>query len=106
MTKTAMLSLSNGLTKLTKDTEVTVNTTLDGSTYSERVSVAQIAQAQDQTVDEMKSYLMQNINPTSLLQRFIEPSEIANLAAYLCSPLSIATNGAILRADGGLLTTL
>lgn len=43
--------------------------------------------------------------PTSLLQRFIEPDEIAHLAAYLASPLSAATNGAALRADGGVLTT-
>ena len=42
----------------------------------------------------------------SLLQRFIEPVEIARLAAYLASPLSSATNGAALRADGGVLTTV
>lgn len=42
----------------------------------------------------------------SLLQRFIDPREIANLALYLASPLSSATNGAALRADGGVLTTL
>jgi NAD(P)-dependent dehydrogenase (short-subunit alcohol dehydrogenase family) len=37
---------------------------------------------------------------------FIDPSEIANLVAYLPSPLSIATNGAALRADGGVLSTI
>ena len=40
------------------------------------------------------------------LQRFMEPAEIANLALYLASPLSSATNGAAVRADGGVLTAL
>ncbi|MFE5836354.1 SDR family oxidoreductase [Arthrobacter sp. NPDC056493] len=45
-------------------------------------------------------------NKTSLLERFIEPDEIANLIVYLASPLSSATNGAALRADGGVLTAM
>ena len=108
MTKTAMLSLSNGLSKLTKNTAVTVNTILGGPTYSEGVAqaVEQIAQAQNITVEQMKQAIMQNTNPHSLIQRFIEPSEIATLAAYLSSPVSIATNGATLRADGGTLQVI
>ncbi|NAZ81718.1 SDR family oxidoreductase [Kineococcus sp. R8] len=42
-------------------------------------------------------------NTTSLVQRFLEPAEIASLATYLASPLSAATNGSALRADGGTL---
>ncbi len=33
----------------------------------------------------------------------IEPQEIANLVAYVASPLSSATNGAALRVDGGVI---
>ncbi|QNK61651.1 SDR family oxidoreductase [Pedobacter sp. PAMC26386] len=108
MTKTAMLSISNGLAKLTKNTEVTVNTILGGPTYSDGVAetITQIALAQNQDVEQVKTYVMNNFNPSSLLQRFIDPSEIANLAVYLSSPLSIATNGAALRADGGVLNTI
>jgi enoyl-[acyl-carrier-protein] reductase (NADH) len=36
----------------------------------------------------------------------IEAEEIANLAAYVASPLSAATNGASLKAEGGLVTTI
>lgn len=106
-TKTAMLSLSNGLAKLTKGSEVTVNTIVGGPTYSDSVAqtIGQIAKAQNLSVEEMKSYIIGS-NQTSLLQRFIEPSEIANLAVYLSSPLSSATNGAALRADGGVLTAI
>jgi len=108
MTKAAMLAVSNGLSKLTKNTEVTVNTILGGPTYSDGVAgtITQIASAQNQDIAQVKNYIMNNFNPSSLLQRFIEPSEIANLAAYLSSPLSIATNGSALRADGGVLNTI
>ena len=44
--------------------------------------------------------------PSSLLQRMIEPQEIANLVAYVASPLSSATNGAALRVDGGVTPTI
>lgn len=108
MTKTAMLAVSNGLSKLTKGTEVTVNTILGGPTYSDGVAhtVEQLAQAQGISPEQMKVAIMQHTNPHSLLQRFISPEEVANLAAYLCSPLAIATNGSALRADGGVLNNL
>ncbi len=107
VTKAAMLALSNGLAKLTRGTEVTVNTILGGPTYSDGVAdtVRTLSQAQDVPADALKAAIIGG-NTTSLLQRFIEPDEIANLAVYLASPLSSATNGAALRADGGVLTTM
>jgi NAD(P)-dependent dehydrogenase (short-subunit alcohol dehydrogenase family) len=107
VTKAAMLALGNGLAKLTRGTDVTVNTILGGPTYSDGVAdaVAHVAQAQAMAADEMKAAII-GANRTTLLQRFIEPSEIAHLALYLASPLSAATNGAALRADGGVLTTM
>ena len=41
-----------------------------------------------------------------LVQRFLAPDEVAALVTYLASPLSSATNGAALRADGGVLTAV
>lgn len=108
MSKTAMLALSRGLATLTKNTGVTVNTIIGGPAYSEGVATAveQIAAAQGQEVDTIKSHLFKTLNPSSLLQRFIDPAEIAHLAVYLASPLSVATNGAAIRADGGVLNTI
>lgn len=105
MTKAAMGALSNGLSKLTKGTEVTVNTIIGGPTYSDGVArtVEQIADIQQLDVETMKGAIIQQTNPHILLQRFIEPKEIAHLAVYLSSPLSLATNGACLRADSGVL---
>jgi len=107
VTKAGALALANGLAKLTRGTGVTVNTILGGPTWSDGVAhaVAGIADAQGVPAGDLKGALAA-ARTTSLLQRFIEPEEIARLAVYLASPLSSATNGAAVRADGGVLTTL
>ena len=107
VTKAAVLALGNGLAKRTRGTRVTVNTILGGPTYSDGVAgaVEQIAQVQGIPVEQLKGAVVAG-RQTSLVQRFIEPREIADLAAFLASPLSSATNGAALRADGGVLTGL
>ncbi|MDR7184398.1 NAD(P)-dependent dehydrogenase (short-subunit alcohol dehydrogenase family) [Microbacterium trichothecenolyticum] len=107
VTKAAMIALSNGLAKLTRGTGVTVNTVLGGPTYSDGVAatVESIAGSQGAPVDAVKQAIIGQ-NRTSLLERFIDPSEIANLVAYLASPLASATNGAAVRVDGGVLTTM
>lgn len=106
-TKAAMIALGNGLAKLTRGTGVTVNSVLGGPTYSDGVAatVAEIAAAQHVPVDAMKAAIIGQ-NRTTLLERFIDPPEIADLVTYLASPRSSATNGAALRADGGVLTTM
>jgi NAD(P)-dependent dehydrogenase (short-subunit alcohol dehydrogenase family) len=107
VTKAAMIALGNGLAKLTRGTAVTVNTILGGPTYSDGVAatVAAVADAESIPTEQMKQAIIGQ-NGTSLLERFIEPEEIAHLATYLASPLAYATNGAAVRADGGVLTTL
>ena len=107
VTKAALIALGNGLAKLTRGTGVTVNTVLGGPTWSEGVAgaVHQVAAAQGLDPDAMKDAIIGG-NPTSLLERFIEPEEVADLVVYLASPRAAATNGAALRADGGVLTTM
>jgi NAD(P)-dependent dehydrogenase (short-subunit alcohol dehydrogenase family) len=104
-TKAAALALANGMAKLTRGTGVTVNTVLGGPTWSDGVrrAVEGIAEAQGVPVHDLASAV---VRPTSLVQRFLEPDEVASLVAYLASPLSSATNGAALRADGGVLTAV
>lgn len=104
-TKSAMSAIANGLSKLTKGTEVTVNTILGGPTFSDGVAevVEHIAHAQNLDLEQMKYIILKQSAPDILLQRFINPAEIASLVTYLSSPLSIATNGTSLRADSGLL---
>ncbi|WP_134740903.1 SDR family NAD(P)-dependent oxidoreductase [Nocardioides sp. 503] len=105
-TKAAALAVSNGLAKLTRGTEVTVNTVLGGPTYSDGVAraVRQVAEAQSVPAEDLKAAIGAG-NATSLLQRFLDPQEVADLTVYLASPRASATNGAAVRADGGVLTS-
>lgn len=105
VTKAAMIALGNGLAKRTRGTAVTVNTVLGGPTYSEGVAgaVEAIAAAQSAPAEAVKASVIGQ-NRTTLLERFIEPEEIASLVAYLASPRASATNGAAIRVDGGVLT--
>jgi NAD(P)-dependent dehydrogenase (short-subunit alcohol dehydrogenase family) len=44
--------------------------------------------------------------PSSLLRRFATPDEVAAMVAFVASPLSSSTNGAALRAEGGLVRSI
>jgi NAD(P)-dependent dehydrogenase (short-subunit alcohol dehydrogenase family) len=104
VTKAALLALSNGLAKLTRGTEVTVNAVVGGPTWSDGVAAAVRSVAEAQGVPEaaVRAAVEQG-GATSLVQRFLDPAELASLTTYLASPLSAATNGSALRADGGTL---
>jgi NAD(P)-dependent dehydrogenase (short-subunit alcohol dehydrogenase family) len=105
MTKAAQIALVNGIAQLTRGTCVTVNAVLPGPTASEGVTdfVLRAASNAAQTPQEFEQEFFHSARPTSLLQRFARVEEVANLVAYLCSPLASATNGAAMRVDGGLL---
>jgi len=105
-TKAAVLALSNGLAKRTRGTRVTVNSVLGGPTWSDGVAraVEELAAAQGVETEALQAAIAGSRN--GLLGRFIEPAEIADLVRYLASPLSSATNGAAIRAEGGVLATV
>ena len=108
MTKTAQLAIARGLAETTVGTKVTVNTVLPGPTASEGVSkfVEQLAAEQRTDAASVEREFFRGMRPTSLLQRFATPEEVAALVAFVCSPLSSATNGAALRADGGVVRSI
>jgi len=105
MTKTAQIAVSRGLAELTKGTDVTVNTVLPGPTFSEGAGdfIEKLAKDQNKSIHDIEKEFFQYMRPTSLLQRFTSTDEVANMVAYVASPLSSATNGAALRADGGVV---
>ena len=105
VTKTAQIAVARGLAELTKGTNITVNTVLPGPTLSEGAGtfVKDMAAQTGKTVEEMEKEFFKTARPTSLLQRFADPDEIASMVTFLASHLSAATNGAAIRADGGVV---
>jgi len=108
MTKTAQLAIARGLAQLTRGTGVTVNSVLPGPTMSEGVEtfVKDLAKQNGQSVDEAAANFVKQHRPTSLLQRFASVEEIANMVVYVASKEASATNGAALRAEGGIVNTI
>jgi NAD(P)-dependent dehydrogenase (short-subunit alcohol dehydrogenase family) len=104
--KAALLYVARGAAEQTKSTGITVNSVLPGPTWVETTSgrLSARAKAMGTTVDDLVARTFSERRPGSLLQRFAQPEEIANLICYLCSKASSATNGAALRADGGIVT--
>ena len=104
--KSAQLVIARGAAELTKGTDVTVNSVLPGPTWVEMqpVRLAARAKAMGTTVEDLAARTFTERRPMSLLQRYATPEEVANLICYVCSKASSATNGAALRADGGIVT--
>jgi NAD(P)-dependent dehydrogenase (short-subunit alcohol dehydrogenase family) len=108
MTKTAQLAISRGLAELSRGTAVTVNAVMPGPTMSEGVKtfVQDLAKQNGQSVDTAAANFIREHRPTSLIQRFASVDEIANMVVYVASKQASATNGAALRAEGGLVPTI
>ena len=105
-TKTMQISISRNLAELTKGTAVTVNTIMPGPTKTEGVvSFVEGVYPGVSFADAEKRFIAEN-RGTSLIMRFIEPKEIADLTAFVCSDLAGAINGAALRADGGVVRSV
>jgi 3-oxoacyl-[acyl-carrier protein] reductase len=105
-TKTMQLSISRSLAELTKGTNVTVNVVLPGSTKTEGVEkfIADVFPDLHPAEAE-RQFVVQN-RPSSLIQRLINPEEIGDAVAFLCSPRASAINGSALRVDGGIVRNI
>ena len=108
MTKTAQLGVSRGLAELSKGTNVTVNSILPGPIKSEGVGgfIEDLAKKGNISIAEVEEDFFKNMRPTSLIQRFLDVSEIANAVTYYVSPLASGTNGAAIRVEGGLIRSI
>ncbi|MBU8808112.1 SDR family NAD(P)-dependent oxidoreductase [Mycolicibacterium goodii] len=107
VSKTALLAVSRGFAKDAAGTGVTVNSVIAGPTHTAGVEDF-VYQLVDKSLpwDEAQREFMRKHRPQSLLQRLIEPEEIANMVAYLASPLASATTGGAVRVDGGYVDSI
>jgi NAD(P)-dependent dehydrogenase (short-subunit alcohol dehydrogenase family) len=108
VTKTAQLGLSRGLAEITVGTAVTVNAVLPGPTRTEGVEewLKGLATQKGLSLADVERDFFEKTRPSSLIRRFADPSEVASLVAYVASPLSALTNGAALRAEGGIIHSI
>jgi NAD(P)-dependent dehydrogenase (short-subunit alcohol dehydrogenase family) len=108
VTKTMQVAVARGMANTTAGTGVTVNSVLVGPTMSEGVEkfLADLASAKGAAVSDIEKEFFKTVRPGSILQRFEAVDEISPMVALLASPLSIATNGAALRVEGGCVTTI
>jgi NAD(P)-dependent dehydrogenase (short-subunit alcohol dehydrogenase family) len=107
VTKTALLGVSRGFAKAVAGSGVTVNAVIAGPTHTEGVeSFVRELVGDELPWDEAAVRFVKEYRPTSLIQRLIEPVEIANLCAYLASDLASATTGGAIRVDGGFVDNI
>jgi NAD(P)-dependent dehydrogenase (short-subunit alcohol dehydrogenase family) len=108
MTKTAQLAVARGIAESFPASGVTVNSVLPGPTESEGVSdfVKGLAQQQGKSQEDVTRDFFQHARPSSLIQRFATPEEVASMVAYLCSEAASATTGAPVRVDGGVVRSI
>jgi NAD(P)-dependent dehydrogenase (short-subunit alcohol dehydrogenase family) len=108
MSKTAQIAVARGLAETLTGTGITVNSVLPGPTASEGVGefVAQLAASQGTDAATVEREFFSTARPTSLIQRFATPDEVAAMVAYLCSTQASATTGAAMRVDGGVIRAI
>ena len=100
-TKTMQLGISRSLAELTKGTAITVNSVLPGPTRTKSVEkFIQDIFPGIPLAEAERRFMMEN-RPTSLIGRLINPKEIGDIVAFLCSARASIINGSCIRAEGG-----
>ena len=108
VSKASVSVFSSGLAKLTKGSNVTVNTIVPGSTLSEgaKIFLKESAKRDNKSVEDVEKNFFKEVRDSSLLERFLDVKEVANTVVYFASPLSSGTNGASIRIDGGSMGSI
>jgi NAD(P)-dependent dehydrogenase (short-subunit alcohol dehydrogenase family) len=108
VTKTAQVAVARGIAETVAGTGITANSVLVGPTKSEGVEtfISQMGARSGADASSFEKEFFMSIRPSSLLKRFSSTEEIANMIIYLSSPLASATNGAAVRADGGVVRAI
>jgi NAD(P)-dependent dehydrogenase (short-subunit alcohol dehydrogenase family) len=102
-TKAALHALSRGLANTTRNSGVTVNTIVPGSTYTEGAErfIEEKAAQQNQNPNQVAQAFIKSERPQSLIERFARTEEVAALIAFYASAQSSAVNGSVIFCEGG-----
>ncbi|MGH6749381.1 MAG: SDR family NAD(P)-dependent oxidoreductase [Methyloceanibacter sp.] len=108
VTKTSQLALSRGIAESVAGSGVTVNAVLPGPTRSDGVVdfLGKVAAEHNADQASVEAEFLRTMRPSSLVRRFAEPEEVANLVVFLAGEGSSATTGAALRVDGGVVRSI
>jgi NAD(P)-dependent dehydrogenase (short-subunit alcohol dehydrogenase family) len=103
MTKSALHGVARALAEITKGTNVRVNTFMAGPTATDSVKdyMAGIAAQSGKTTEEVISNYFQDNEPSSLIQRLIDPSVHGRAVVALAA--NPAMNGTSQRCEGGII---
>lgn len=106
VTKTAMIGLTRGMAELTKGTEVRVNSVLPGPTWTEGVEAyfGGLAEQKGEPLNDIVENYFKVDEPTSLIQRFVRPEEVARM--IVTTAANPAANGAGYRIEGGIIRSI
>ena len=106
VTKTAMLGLTRGMAELTKSTNVRVNSILPGPTWTAGVEAYfdGVAKQKGEPLDSIVENYFKLDEPTSLIQRFVQPNEVARMIVMVSA--SKASNGAAYKIEGGIIRNI
>jgi len=106
VTKTAMLGLTRGMAELTKGTKVRVNSILPGPTWTKGVEAYfdGLTEQKGDPLDAIVDNYFKTDEPTSLIQRFVQPDEVARMIVTISA--STASNGAAHRIEGGIVRNI
>jgi NAD(P)-dependent dehydrogenase (short-subunit alcohol dehydrogenase family) len=103
--KAAVIATARGLAEINAGTGITVNSILPGPTWDREGARAKAALERSgaKSFEEMEKNFITQRRPTSLIQRFANPDEVAALIVYTAGEPASATTGAALRVDGGVV---
>ena len=104
--KAALLGLSRGLAENLASSGVTANAFIPGPTHTEESFMRRTHQAGEKSFKQIEKELFETPLATSLLQRFITPTEVANMVVFLASDQASAITGAAMHVDGGIIRTI
>ncbi|SEF25236.1 SDR family oxidoreductase [Variovorax sp. NFACC27] len=104
--KSMLLSVSRTLAELTRGSAVTVNAVVPGSTRTEGVRAFVQELFPELPYEEAERRFVAENRGTSIIARLIDPLEVADLVAFVCSRRASAINGAALRVDGGIVRSI